>query len=240
MDSQPPDSGRNTAARTDVNTVAGDAERPPWEQRDLLGPVRSFWLTWKITMLSPSRFWQRVPREGPVMDAFSYGWLIAVLGAVVTTALYGQTIGERREHLEEVVEALRLGSHLNLAEVVRQTEPVVAHRAYGFITSFAFYPIAVTAWTLLLHLTSRLITGGRHGFWSTFRVVAYSYAPALFIPLPYVGVLAWGYLIVVRILGVRHVLETSTTRAAAAVILVELFPWLALVFVAFVLAVALA
>ncbi|MDD3621874.1 MAG: Yip1 family protein [Methanofollis sp.] len=73
---------------------------------------------------------------------------------------------------------------------------------------------------LVLHLFVRLLIGG-NGIEQTVKVLAYAATPALLLGwVPLVGILAWVWSLGLAIVGVRELHETSTGRAAGAVILV--------------------
>lgn len=58
---------------------------------------------------------------------------------------------------------------------------------------------------------------GRAGFEPTFRVVAYASAPAVFVWIPVLGVLAWLYAAYLTVRGLERVHRMDTTRAVLTV-----------------------
>lgn len=72
----------------------------------------------------------------------------------------------------------------------------------------------------ITHLCLMLVSGNKYGFQATFRPISYSYCAHLFNLIPLIGNLIGSiYMIILSILGVREGHETSTGKAALAVLL---------------------
>ena len=85
--------------------------------------------------------------------------------------------------------------------------------------AFIIVPIALFVWSGVLHLCLLLVGGANEGYQATFRVVSYSSVTSLFNAIPVVGTIAslWG--IVLTVIGLREVHNTSTGKSVAAVLM---------------------
>lgn len=195
-------------------------EPTPWERRRELGFLNALWLTWKDTVFSPEPFWRKVRPDGPVEDAFFYGWIIAIVGWLVLLPfqaffLFFQASIFRTAIDQSVVSDPQIRDILQW--IFTPTNAVVVV-VLGLLATIALYPLQIIIRTAILHLMCMLFGASRYGFWATFRVVAYASAPNVIAGLPYVGFLGWIYILVLEVIGLRHVQETTTGRAVMSVI----------------------
>ncbi|MDP6179351.1 MAG: YIP1 family protein, partial [Desulfatiglandales bacterium] len=78
----------------------------------------------------------------------------------------------------------------------------------------------------ILYLSLQIVKGGKNGFEATFRVISYSQAIQVVGLIPFIGGLIGGlWILVVQVIGIREIHETSYLR----VIIAFLIP-LALIF----------
>ena len=85
--------------------------------------------------------------------------------------------------------------------------------------AFIIVPIALFVSSGILHLCLLLVGGANEGYQGTFRVVSYSSVTSLFNAIPVVGTIAslWG--IVLTVIGLREVHNTSTVKSVAALLI---------------------
>ncbi|MBI5570671.1 MAG: YIP1 family protein [Desulfomonile tiedjei] len=88
-----------------------------------------------------------------------------------------------------------------------------------FVFSLIFIPIFLLVSSLIVHGILTLLQGAHSGFQATFRVAAYSSVTTVFSAIPVVGQVAslWG--LYLGVIGLRETHETSTGKAAAAVMI---------------------
>lgn len=201
----------------------------PWERRAELGFFRAVWTTWRDSLLSPDLFWRRLHPTARTQDALFYAWLMGVLAAVLTLVVQAplQLVQLRSREGSDGPDLLSL-----LPELPDWLERVLTGMstpggsillgllAVGFTA--LLYPLQLVIASALLHLFALLFGASRHGYWATFRVVAYSSGAAVLSVVPCFGVLAGVYMLVLQGWGLYRVQETTAGRAALSVIALPL------------------
>jgi hypothetical protein len=94
----------------------------------------------------------------------------------------------------------------------------------GLAILAAFTPFLIIVWLFvlsgMLHLFLLMVQGARSGFEATFRVVAYSEAPYIFLIIPFCGgMISWIWSLVLVIIGLQHAHQITGAKAAFAVFL---------------------
>ncbi|HZH04639.1 MAG TPA: YIP1 family protein, partial [Myxococcaceae bacterium] len=196
-------------------------EETPWERRAQNGVVPGYFETWRQVMFSPDPFWRRLRPDGPWPDALFFGWITAALAGLLqlpfqffsfNAQLQNILLRSNRDH-SRTSEWMR-----QIAEAMQQAGGAAV--AIGsYVGTTLFIPVALFISAAVLHGTCLLLGTGGKGFWASFRVVAYASAPALLGWIPCVGGFVFLYALVLEILGVARVHETSLEKAAAAVLL---------------------
>jgi hypothetical protein len=88
------------------------------------------------------------------------------------------------------------------------------------IISPLFVIIAMFLTSGILHLLLLLVKGGENGFEATFRVVSYSQATQIWGVIPFLGGFIGGlWIIIVQIIGLRAIHETSYLRVILALLI---------------------
>ncbi len=76
----------------------------------------------------------------------------------------------------------------------------------------------------ILHLSLLIVGGGRSGFEGTFRIVAFSQSTKILNLVPFVGgFVGWFWHLIVQVIGLREMHETSYSRTIIAMILPIVF-----------------
>jgi hypothetical protein len=194
-------------------------EDTPWERRATVGWVTGFFETWKQTLLTPQAFWASVKPNGSWTDALIYGWILSVLGTLIATPF--RALDYNRTWLKPALAQLE-GLPPQARAVVRNA--LASSGGYSFPWTLILYPLFLLIGVAILHLFCMLFGASKNGYFATLRVVAYAAATSLFVGIPYLGFLAFLYGVVLIILGISSVQETTIGRAAAAV----LVPWVLL------------
>ena len=106
-----------------------------------------------------------------------------------------------------------------LAELMRERDSMRSE-----VLSFLFSPVLALIVLYVVagvaHVMLSLLRANKNGFETTTRVVAFSHGPALFVIVPYVGSVIGGiWTLVLAIIGFREAQETTTGKAAAAVLI---------------------
>ncbi len=192
-----------------IGPGAGMRGKTPWEDREQLGFFGGLFETLKQILFSPGEFFKRMPVTGGLTDPLLFGLIFGMTGALFSyfwqIALHGVMRNFMTSEMLAVSESsLFQGASLALLALCA--------------------PFLVILWLFMLagmlHLFLLMVQGAKQGFEATFRVVAYSEAPYLFLVLPFCGgLLAWVWSLVLILTGLQHAHETTGGKAAFAVFL---------------------
>jgi hypothetical protein len=204
-----------TASRQDPADRAPES-RPqrsaaPWESRAEIGLWQGIYQTFKAVLFSPEDLFARLSYRGGIREPLAFGLLFGSLGTLF--APFWQIL---------LLFGPILPFDLGLAD------------EFAFVLLFmgmaVFVPLFVTMTVFvtsgILHVLLLLVRGGQNGFEATFRVIAYSQATQILGLIPFIGGVAGSlWLLVIQVIGVREMHETSYLK----VILAFLIPF-ALIF----------
>jgi hypothetical protein len=179
-----------------------------WEDREKLGTFRAFTKTLKTLLLSPDRFFLRMPASGGYGAPIAFAWISWALSSVVTAAAYGVLVG---------------GIFAIMPLPEGDAAPVGQVMAGFLLGSVAAVLVGIIPmlflWSLLLHVMTKIF-GGEGSFEATFRCHAYSSGVFALGVIPFVGLsVAQFYWVVLQIFAVKNAHRMSTGRAAAAVLI---------------------
>jgi hypothetical protein len=213
--------GGEAGGRPPGGPPRGSAASPGGEF-NLQDPVGSFVRTVQGVLLSPVAFFRGIARQGdflnPAIFALICALISALLGGIISLAISpffagpGDTAGE-----------------------------ALASGLVAFIVTLILSPI-YTAVALLIGagiyhlLVFLLVRPGNAGFEATFRVVCYVAAVQLISWIPIVNIVAGIYAIVLSVLGIREVHNTTTGKA----LLVVLIPVVVLLLIVLIIGAAIA
>src|SRR5579871_1032192 len=76
--------GAPPGAAPPAASASGARVPTPWERRAELGVVQGFLLNVKQMVVDPDGFWRSVRPDAPLSDALFFGWIVAVIGALVS------------------------------------------------------------------------------------------------------------------------------------------------------------
>jgi|GEM_PF-1349195 len=176
---------------------------PPWEQRETYGWLNGTYLTIKGVLLSPGRFFHRMPSRMGLTQPLLFA---VALGVVASFFSWMWALS---------------GSSLQV--LVDEDFGHAIHGAlYGFL-AFLFSPVTValmvTIKAALIHGVLMLVGGNRLGFEASFRVAAYGEATAILALFPFCGSVVGGFWgLAVTIIGLYSIHETEPWKAVAAVL----------------------
>ncbi len=176
----------------------------PGGEFSLQDPVGSFVSTARGVLLNPTSFFRGIARQGdflnPAVFALICALISALLGGLISLLLAPFLAGPEDTGGEALAGGL-----------------------LGFVGTLILSPI-YTAVVLLIfagisHLLVLLLVKPSHaGFEATFRVFCYATATQLVSWIPIVNIVAGIYAIVLSVLGIREVHDTTTGRAVAIVL----------------------
>jgi len=177
----------------------------PWENRSELGLWQGIYQTLKAVLFSPEKLFRTLTYKGGIKEPLAFGLLVACLGAM---------IGFFWEFL------ILSGGLLSLAYPLfgRLTAALI------FLLVIVIIPVLVTSviffYSGMLHLLLRILRAGQNGFEATFRVVSYSQAAQVWALIPFLGGLIAGiWQLIVQIIGLREIHETSYARVIIAFVI---------------------
>jgi hypothetical protein len=187
----------------------GERNGPAWEQRETLGFFKAVFDTVKGVLIEPSQTFARMKREGgmgsPLLYAVAVGSAPAIAGVIYSMMFQLPGILAQQRSHEQAIASLGIGAIIVFAVIF---VPV------GIVMG-AFIGSGIT------HLCLMMVGGANQPFETTFRVVCYSQGSAsVFQLVPVCG----GYItgiwnIVASIIGLAKAHETTTGKAAAAVLI---------------------
>jgi len=191
----------------------------PWEDRDKLGFFNAFIETMKLVLLDPSKAFLLMKRVGglsePLIFAIVGGWIggaAALVYNFLYTSLTHQNILNSPGIKDLPPQMVSLLSALQMTP---------ARLAGGLIFLPVLLALRLFVVAGLTHLSLMLISGSKHSFETTFRVVCFGAgSTALFQLVPLCGVyihVIW--LTVLLCIGMMKAHEISTGKAVTAVFL---------------------
>jgi hypothetical protein len=208
------------AATPDAPTESSGAGAFPWPPRPEDSVVDGLIDTWRGATLRPAGFFAVMPESGSPGAPLLYYLMIGILGAGLR--LFWSMLLPRAD---SAVLSDLLGSAV-------RANPLV-----DFLASPLYLLLSLFLAAGVTHLLVLTLVPAHHRFGSTLRVFCFAYSPVLFGVVPYAGpVLAFVWMIVLSIVGLRVTHQTSTARAAAAVLLPLVVASLFLIIAIFLLA----
>ena len=176
--------------------------KSPWERRDELGLWPALRETMKAVLFSPGRLFSTMSFKEGMKEPLAFGLLAGSLGSML--GFFWQLI------------LMSLG-------VVGFRGPFIGHLGIWFVPLFmvVFVPIFVLIGiyisSAILHVLLLIVRGARSGFEATFRVVCYCQAAQVLGVVPFLGGWIAGiWQLVIQIIGLKEIHETSYLRVIVA------------------------
>ncbi|MDP1827850.1 MAG: B-box zinc finger protein [Archangium sp.] len=191
----------------------------PWEQREQLGWARAFLEQTKLGLRSPRLYVSAIRPEARWQDAFSYGWLMAGLVALLTIPYNTFNFWQQGQQMKQSLAPLG-----NSAPVLIISDLYAWLGSYPLFGAAALSAFSVLAFPVMFLFTTGaqhlglMVTGvaARKPINATMLAVGYSQAVAVLMAIPVVGGFASFYLLVVQIWALREVHRATTLQAAVA------------------------
>ena len=174
----------------------------PWEDRAEIGLWQGIFQTFKAVLFSPEDLFARLSYRDGIREPLAFALLFGSLGTLF--ALFWQIL---------LISGPILPFDLGLAD---EFDFVVLFMAVAvFVPLFVTLTVFVSSG--ILHLLLLLVRGGQNGFEATFRVMAYSQATQVLGLIPFIGGLVGSlWLLVIQMIGVREMHETSYVKVVLA------------------------
>jgi hypothetical protein len=167
-------------------------------------------------MFAPSTFWSRVRPAGPPVDALLFAWILYVAAQVLSVPFALFQPGAAT--LEQILRQSALQDP-RFNGALEQTAHLGAVASLGMLAVQALlFPVFLVIAAAILHLFALLFDSAKNGYWATFRVAAYACAPVVFGFYFCLTFLAFIYAVVLTILGLTQVQDTSAGKATATVL----------------------
>ncbi len=178
----------------------------PWENRGTIGFVAALSQTWTESVLRPTNFFKNMPRTGGIGSPLLYAVLIGSIGWLFSL-FWNYQFYDRLNQMQEFFENMpfEMNRELLLLEIPFIPIGVIV---LLFLLSFVYHPCL-------------LITGGAKNGWEvTFRVIAYSNGPWIFLFAPMCGgLVAFFWWLTLLIIGWTQAHESTTARVVVAALL---------------------
>jgi hypothetical protein len=193
--------GQRGSAESETGTGGGRSDAP-WEKRAELGLWQGIYQTSKAALFSPDTLFKGLTYQGGIGEPLAFGLLIGSLGSMF--GFFWQFL------------ILSGGLSIFMESFFGR---------FTFLFVFLILVVVIPLFVLIgmylyagvLHLMLLVVRGAPHGFEATFRVVCYSQAAQVWAIIPFLGGWVGGaWQLIVQIVGLREMHETSYFRVIAA------------------------
>ncbi len=209
----PPMGASDTESQQDLNSEITDRERI---HRSAIsadeGPdfFTVLWQAFKGVLFSPAEFFAEKRREPGIGQSFAFGLLLGSLGAmfdIFWASILGSPV------INFILKMFPEFPNLNYLSDNHFSSMDLIFIVF-YVLIFMFIASAV------LHACLFIIGGAKSGFSGTFKVFAYSNATSIFSLIPFVGgFIGWIWGLVIMVIGLSEIHETSTVRAVFALLI---------------------
>ncbi len=203
-----PETGLHKQGRAFPDSNVSESTRgpSPWEDREQAGLWPGIYRSFRDVLLSPAVFFRHLHHRNGLREPLAVGLLFGSLGVMLSL------------FWDFVMAAWGLGGGINgLASRLNITLlfPLL------LVLSPLMVAAALFVMSGVLHLLLLTVRGAKNGFEGTFRVLAYGQATQILGAVPFVGgVIAGIWFLVVLIVGLREIHETTYARVILAFLLV--------------------
>lgn len=182
-----------------------ERQATPWENRSELGLWQGIYRTFKAVLFSPNKIFGTMTYEGGIKEPLAYGLLLGSIGSMFGFFWQFLVLSSGLLAIDN-----ELMSHFAMSLIF-----------FGIIIVSPFFVIInIFLTSTILHLLLLIVRGGRNGFEATFRVASYSQATQIWGLIPFIGGLLGGlWFLIVGIIGLREIHETSYLRVVLALLI---------------------
>lgn len=192
--------------------LPGGRQLTPWERRKELGVVKGFFETWKLSVFSPQQFFPTVRPDVPWTEALFYGWIVHAITVALTLPFVG--LG-----LFTMMIPKNLPADASSEQVEMISKAIAGGVGVGpVLGTLVLYPLLVIIGAAILHLFAMIFGAAKNGWGATVRALCYASGPNVFSIIPCVGFVAAIYVVVLEVLALMGLQETTTGKAVAVVL----------------------
>lgn len=174
----------------------------PWEDRLTAGTLNGILQTLRAVLFSPQYLFQSMSYKNGIKEPFAFGLLMGSIGAMFS--LFWQFLSLSSETFDLIPE-LPVELPINLIFL------------FTLIISPFFITIFIFISSSIIHLCLVISRGANNGFEGTFRVLSFSQAAHILAVIPILGgIIAFFWNVVILLIGLKEIHETSFTRIIAA------------------------
>jgi hypothetical protein len=214
----------------DNNQVSSSPDENDTEAEKLIVPFEDktknfftgLWETMKLVLFQPANFFRNYKLDGtigrPILFALVVGWISAIISTT-----WSMFIGDFMSAVSQYI-LNRLpefeGSEWGQLQLWQQLGAGngTFDLIFGIIMAPFFILFFLFIFAGIYHLFLMIVKGANKNFETTFNVVAYGMAAQIAEIIPFLGtVIAWGYGIVLSIIGLTEAHETDGWKAVFAV-----------------------
>jgi hypothetical protein len=204
-----------------ANAQEAETPRPqtyyvPWEDKKNLGFLGALFETWKQSCFNPGPFYEKMPVTGGIGNPLLYGLILGFIGMIFQVT-YSQMFSQLFD-ITKWLPPMYRSVDSEFLEFNRRIQ------SFSNIFSIFAFPFIATAGMFIMsgivHLLLAMFGWKKHGYESTFRLVAYSEGPAFFRLIPLIGdLIAPIWQLVLVIIGISKVHKISGGKATLVVLL---------------------
>lgn len=188
----------------DMSGGESNFNKSPYELDDT-GYFTDLWQTFGSVLISPTAFFGRIKEPGGLKNSIAFGIL---LGSIGTMFYIFWLFFLNTEYLVKIINNTPSSISLNQLFIIL------------IIISPLLVLLSIFITTIILHVFLFILRGANNGFEATLKVSSYTKATNIFAVVPFIGgIIGWVWSIVITVIGLREIHETSTLKALFTVLL---------------------
>lgn len=188
----------------DTSGGESNIDKSPHEPDDK-GYFADLWLTFRSVLFSPTAFFGKMKEPGGLKNSMAFGVLIGSIGAMI--GIFWQFLLMPKETID-LINSIPWSISLNQLFIIL------------IIISPLLVLLSIFIMTLILHVFLFILRGANKGFEGTLKVSSYAKAAEIFAVVPFIGgFIGFVWSMVVTVIGLKEIHETSTLKALFALLL---------------------
>jgi endogenous inhibitor of DNA gyrase (YacG/DUF329 family) len=204
----------------EVKVIGAGFSEVPWDKESKGQWINAFYFTLKQSLIEPFVFFRAVAAGKGMIRPLVYGNIISLIVFIFAAAY--QMGFQFIEAAPELASGIKDAIFPSLA--VTGPLAILLFSVMGFLFVPVLVSLGIFIQSALLHLGLLIAGGAKRCFSDTFRTACYSLGPNVFQILPFIGGMISGvWLIVLNIIGLKVVHETTYPRSIFAVFLPLIF-----------------
>lgn len=187
----------------------------PWETWRDSGRLRAFWETWKQAMVNPVAFFRRVPKQGNFVLPMYYG---VICQSIAIILMWSFQAGFKS--IPTILDyTASFGGYWPWT--LSFSWPAMSIFLLAIIVLAPIFSVIGLFFTsAMYHIFLKILGGAKFGFETTFRAISYSSSAQILGIVPIVGgIIAGVWMLVLSMIGLKEMHQTSYARTILAVLL---------------------